>query len=152
VQAQSQSGTPLPSPVPTKEKDAQLPAKIQASYAEIDKLAAEKLELSQRVVELITRARARLDHDLSKVLILQGETPEIMNGLGNSPSSLGGHNSFTLGGRNPVNHINESLRNAIAGSTGLSGLGPDVLPLSPVAQAAAAAADAHRHKSKPFVM
>jgi chromatin modification-related protein YNG2 len=148
VQAQSQSGTPLPSPIPTKEKDAQLPAKIQASYAEIDKLADEKLELSQRIVELINRARARLDHDLSKVLILQGDTPEVLGGLGSSPSNLSGHNSFTLGGRNPVNQINESLRNAFAGSAGLGGLGPgDVLPLSPVAQAAAAA-DAHRNKSE----
>jgi len=80
VQAQSQNGTSLPSPIPTKEKDAQLPAKIQASYAEIDKLAAEKLEIAQRVVELITRARARLDHDLSKVLVLQGEAPELAGG------------------------------------------------------------------------
>jgi chromatin modification-related protein YNG2 len=101
-------------------------------------------------VELINRARARLDHDLGKVLILQGDTPEVLSGLGSSPSNLGGHNSFTLGGRNPVNQINESLRNAFAGSTGLGGLGPgDVLPLSPVAQAAAA--DAHRNKSKLFV-
>lgn len=106
------------------------------------------MELSQRIVELINRARARLDHDLSKVLILQGDTPEVLGGLGSSPSNLSGHNSFTLGGRNPVNQINESLRNAFAGSAGLGGLGPgDVLPLSPVAQAAAAA-DAHRNKSE----
>jgi len=143
VQAQVQNGTSTPSPIPTKEKDALLPAKIQAAYAEVDKLAAEKLELSQRIVELITRARSRLEYDLSKVLILQGEVPEVMSG---SPSSLGGHGSFSLGGRNPVNQINESLRNAFAGSTGLGGLGPgDVLPLSPVAQAAA---DAHRNKRR----
>jgi hypothetical protein len=145
VQAQAQNGTSVPSPIPTKEKDALLPAKIQTSYAEIDKLAVEKLELAQRIVELITRARARLDYDLSKVLILQGDPPDVV-GLGGSSSGLSGHGSFTLGGRNPVNQINESLRNAIAGSTGLGGLGPgDVLPLSPVGQAAA---DAHRNKSK----
>jgi len=152
VQAQSQSGTSLTSPVPTKEKDAQLPAKIQASYAEIDKLAAEKLELAQRIVELITRARARLDNDLSKVLVLQGEVPDVVNGLSSSHGSLSGHGSFTLGGRNPVNQINESLRNAFAGSTGLGVLGAgDVLPLSPVGQAAAAAAaaaDTHRNKKR----
>jgi hypothetical protein len=108
-------------------------------------LADEKLELSQRIVELITRARARLDHDLSKVLVLQGEAPEVVSGLSSSPGSLSGHGSFTLGGRNPVNQINESLRNAFAGSTPLGVLGPgDVLPLSPVGQAAA---DAHRNKS-----
>jgi hypothetical protein len=150
VQAQSQSGTPLTSPIPTKEKDAQLPAKIQASYAEIDKLAAEKLELAQRIVELITRARARLDYDLSKVLVLQGETPDAVNGLGISHGSLSGHGSFTLGGRNPVNQINESLRNAFAGATGLGVLGAgDVLPLSPIGQAApAAVTDAHRNKKR----
>lgn len=141
VQAQSQNSSSLPSPVITKEKDAQLPAKIQSSYADIDKLAAEKLELAQRVVELITRARARLDHDLGKVLVLQGDTPELVIGMG---GSHGGHGSFTLGGRNPVNQINESLRNAIAGSSGL-GLGVgDVLPLSPLAHT-----DAHRYKSTP---
>lgn len=146
VQAQSQSGTPLTSPIPTKEKDAQLPAKIQASYAEIDKLAAEKTELAQRIVELITRARARLDNDLSRVLVLQGEAPDVVSGLGGSHGGLSGHGSFTLGGRNPVNQINESLRNAFAGSTGLGALGAgDVLPLSPVGQAAA---DAHRHKKR----
>jgi hypothetical protein len=144
VQAQSQNGISLPSPITAKDKDVQLPAKIQSSYAEVDKLAAEKLELAQRVVELITRARARLDHDLGKVLVLQGDAPELANGMGGSHGGLGGHGSFSLGGRNPVNQINESLRNAIAGSSGL-GLGAgDVLPLSPLAHA-----DAHRHKSTP---
>jgi hypothetical protein len=139
VQAQSQNGASLSSPVATKDKDAQLPARIQASYAEVDKLAAEKLELAQRVVELITRARARLEHDLGKVLVLQGDTPELASGMGGSH----GHGSFTLGSRNPVSQINESLRNAIAGSSGLGlGIG-DVLPLSQLAHT-----DAHRHKKR----
>lgn len=148
MQAQSQSGTPIASPVPPK--DAQLPAKIQASYAEIDRLAVEKLELAQRIVDLIARARARLDHDLSKVLVLQGETPDVASGLSSAHGSLSGHGSFTLGGRNPVNQINESLRNAFAGSAGLGVLGAgDVLPLSPVGQAAAA--EAQKYKSKQCV-
>ena len=126
-----------------KEKDTVASAKIDAAYAEIDKLAAEKLGLAERVVELITRARARLDHDVSRVLVLQGEPPDVLSGY----SSLGG-GSFTLGGRNPVGQINESLRNAFAGA--VVGLGPgDVLPLSPVAQATAAA-DTHKNKSDVF--
>lgn len=130
--------------MPTKEKDTLIPAKIDAAYVEIDKLAAEKLELAERVVELITRARARLDHDLSKVLVLQGEPPDALSGYAGSAGLGGG--SFTLGGRNPVGQINESLRNAFAGS--VVGLGPgDILPLSPVAQAAA---DTHKNKSNVF--
>ena len=156
------------SPVPTKEKDAHLPSKIQASYAEIDKLALEKLELAQRIVELITRARARLDHDLGKVLALQGEVLDGGLGLGlglgmglglGLGNGLGGGvgGSFTLGGRNPVNQINESLRNAFAGSTGLGVLGAgDVLALSPVGQGASAVApagvDTHRNKSEPLFL
>lgn len=119
------------------------------------------------MVELITRARARLDHDLGRVLVLQGESPDLVSsglGYGHHGHGIGsglggGGGSFSLGGRNPVGQINESLRNAFAGSAGLGsvlGLGAgDVLPLSPLAQAAAAAAanaanassDAHRHKS-----
>ena len=111
-------------------------AKIEAAYAEIDKLAVEKLGLAERIVELITRARARLDHDVGKVLVLQGEPPDGFSGFGGS--------TFTLGGRNPVGQINESLRNAFAGS--VVGLGPgDVLPLSPVSQAVAS--DTHKNKS-----
>lgn len=77
--------------------------------------------------------------------MLQGEAPELANGAVHGGSGgLGGHGgTFPLGGRNPVNQINESLRNAFAGSSGL-GLGAgDVLPLSPLAHAA----DTHRHKS-----
>ena len=138
----AQTQSPLASPVLAKEKDTVASAKIDAAYAEIDKLAAEKLGLAERIVELITRARARLDHDVSRVLVLQGEPPDVLSGY----SNLGG-GSFTLGGRNPVGQINESLRNAFAGA--VVGLGPgDVLPLSPVAQAAAA--DTHKNKSNVF--
>lgn len=38
-------------------------------------MADEKLILAQRVIDLISRARAKLEHDLSKVLVQQGEDP-----------------------------------------------------------------------------
>lgn len=93
-----------------------------------------------------------MEFDLGKVLVLQGEAPEVVSGLTSAHSAASGGGglgggSFTLGGRNPVNQINESLRNAFAGS-GLGGLGPgDVLPLSPVGQAAA---ELHKNKSRKF--
>ncbi|KZT71557.1 hypothetical protein DAEQUDRAFT_744233 [Daedalea quercina L-15889] len=89
---------------PPAPKDNAIPQNVASQYAEIDQLAAEKIALAERVVQLINRARARLDHDLSKVLVLQGEpAPEIQTSY-----SLG------QGSRNPAEKINESLRNAIA--------------------------------------
>ncbi|KAH9844375.1 uncharacterized protein C8Q71DRAFT_42128 [Rhodofomes roseus] len=89
---------------PLGAKDGAIPQNIAAQYAEIDQLASEKIALAERMVQLIQRARARLDHDLSKVLVLQGEpAPEIQTSY-----------SFGQGSRNPAERINESLRNAIA--------------------------------------
>lgn len=83
-------------------KDAAIPQIISAHYAEIDRLAAEKEVLAERMVQLIMRARARLDYDLNKVLVLQGEL---------DPSLQAG---CYLSAKNPADKINESLRNAIA--------------------------------------
>ena len=89
---------------PLAPKDSGIPQSIATFYAEIDKLAAEKIALAERLVSLIQRARARLDHDLTKVLVLQGEpAPEIQTSY-----------SFGQGLRNPAERITESLRNAIA--------------------------------------
>ncbi|KZP13443.1 hypothetical protein FIBSPDRAFT_960502 [Athelia psychrophila] len=151
---QAPPGTPTPVPPPTRDKDAQLPAKIAASYAEIDILAAEKVLLSQRVVQLIARARARLENDLGRVLVLQGEAPEAielakqqargfaavgLGGGGSTGMAAGGTGggSFSLGGRNPVGSINESLRNALSLSSA------DVLPMSASGQSTP---DGHRKK------
>lgn len=98
---------------PGSSKDGQMPQKIEEDYAEVDRLADEKLRLAQRMVALIARARARLDHDLSKVLILQGDL---------DPSQ---QNTFVMTGRNPVQQINESLRHAMTLA--------DVPPAAPVA-------------------
>ncbi|PSR73422.1 hypothetical protein PHLCEN_2v10714 [Hermanssonia centrifuga] len=87
-------------------KDGAVPATVQAHYLEIDRLAREKEDLAERIVQLVARARAKLDCELSRVLMLQGE-PE-----------LAAQPGFYLGtittSRNPVTQLNESLRSAIA--------------------------------------
>lgn len=93
------STTPSPS---LSAKDLTIPQTIDSNYAEISRLALEKEALAQRLVTLINRARARLDHDLNKVLVLQGE-----------PEGGVQANYYYGASRNPVQQINDSLRNAI---------------------------------------
>ena len=85
---------------PLSTKDEQIPQKIDQSYAEVDKLAQEKLQLTERLGNLIQRARTRLDYHLRRVLILQGDDP--------------GQPAFVSTSRNPIQEINETLRHAIA--------------------------------------
>ena len=84
-------------------KDLAIPAMIRTHFAEIDRLSQEKEQLAQKVAHLITRAQARLDRDLSKVLALQGE-PQ----LDPTPAYY-----YYGASRNPVAQLNESLRSAI---------------------------------------
>ena len=46
---------------------------IQAHYDEVDKLTREKESLAERIVQLVMRTKARLDCDLNRILVLQGE-------------------------------------------------------------------------------
>ncbi|OBZ70433.1 Chromatin modification-related protein png1 [Grifola frondosa] len=71
--------------------------------SEIMTLAEEKEALAQQLVRLIERARARLDYDLNRVLVLQGDEQALQA-------------SYSLGSsaRNAVQQMTESLRNAIA--------------------------------------
>lgn len=96
---------------PLSTKDEQIPQKIDQSYAEVDKLADEKIQLSERLGTLIQRARTRLDYDLRRVLILQGDDP--------------GQPAFVSTSRNPVQEMNDSLRLAIAESS-------PIIPQQPV--------------------
>jgi chromatin modification-related protein YNG2 len=96
---------------PLSTKDEQIPQKIDQSYAEVDKLAQEKIALAERLGTLIQRARTRLDYDLRRVLILQGEDP--------------GQPAFVSTSRNPVQEINETLRLAAAEA-------PPIIPTPPV--------------------
>ncbi|KAI0068552.1 hypothetical protein BV25DRAFT_1817407 [Artomyces pyxidatus] len=88
-------------------RDEALPARVAEIFAEVDRLAAEKLALAQRLVVLVQRARARLDYDLSKVLVLQGDLDPAQQG------------PFTA--RTAATQVNDSLRGAMAL--------PDALPV-----------------------
>lgn len=103
---------------PLSTKDEQIPQKIDQSYAEVDKLAQEKVALAERLGNLIQRARTRLDYDLRRVLILQGDDP--------------GQPAFVSTSRNPVQEINDNLRLAIAEAS-------PIVPPPPVALSAAPA-------------
>lgn len=63
------AGQPLPG------KDAAIPDTVTGLYADLGALAAEKVVLSDRLVKIFERAMARLQHDLQKILKLQGEEP-----------------------------------------------------------------------------
>lgn len=73
---------------------------IQSHYDEIDRIGQEKERLAQRVVQLVVRARARLDADLGRVLVLQGE-PDLSVQTGYYPTVLP---------KNPITQVNETLR------------------------------------------
>lgn len=120
---QSKSATASPTLNGSNSK-AHLPSRISAAYAEIKALTAEKVSIAQQIIELLTRTRARLDGDLSKVRILQGESPEDIrssvfpNVAHQLPLSspygtkryVGSDTSVT--GVGPVAQIGESLRTA----------------------------------------
>lgn len=78
---------------------------IQSHYDEIDKLGQEKERLAQRVAQLVLRTRAKLDADLIRVLVLQGE-PDLV------PQSV--YYPAVLPKNTPVAQVNESLRSAVS--------------------------------------
>jgi len=100
-------------------------------------LAAEKVALAEKLIDLISRTRAKLDVDISRVRLLQGEPPELVaaqasasmnmkpaglmsltgigvGGVSLGTSGMGAVESFGAPGRNPALVISESLRNAMA--------------------------------------
>lgn len=111
---------PSPSSRAPSPKSMSIPAKISASYAEIHELAAEKCALAERLIDIITRTRTRLDYDITKVRTLQGDPPEViaasMAAASKPLTVLPSLSTDGLGapGRNPALAISESLRNALA--------------------------------------
>ncbi|KAF9476414.1 hypothetical protein BDN70DRAFT_882463 [Pholiota conissans] len=114
-------GTPdSPSSPAPSAKSLLIPAKIIASYAEIQELAAEKCALAERLIEIISRTRSKLDVDIAKVRTLQGEPPEVVAAtlgrpLATHPTLVAESLSLTgsLRNPNPAFAIGESLRNAL---------------------------------------
>ncbi|KAI0375928.1 hypothetical protein BV20DRAFT_959986 [Pilatotrama ljubarskyi] len=56
-------------------KDTAIPETVNALYAQVDALAAEKVALAERLVRIFERAMARLQHDIQRILKLQGDDP-----------------------------------------------------------------------------
>jgi chromatin modification-related protein YNG2 len=54
-------------------KDSNVHSKVSADYTTLSELSEEKIALAQRLVTIISRARQRLNVDLGKVLVLQGD-------------------------------------------------------------------------------
>ncbi|KAG6874233.1 hypothetical protein C0995_003779 [Termitomyces sp. Mi166 len=117
-------------------KSNALPAKIEAAYAEIEQLSAEKIAIAQTLIDLITRTRARLDSDLAKVRTLQGETVDYASALG---SSLTAVPSLSLSDKNAATQVTDSLRNALTSTPTLPDLRQTTVPSAspPVAPASA---------------
>ncbi|KAF4618527.1 hypothetical protein D9613_009709 [Agrocybe pediades] len=139
------TSTSSSSPSSPSPKSSSLPARITASYTEIQTLTQEKCQLAERLIQIITRTRSKLDVELTKVMTLQGDSPETISATitaaSKPPTTLpqqqpqltmnGNSNMEGLGapGKNPALAISESLRNALA-----------MAPLPAVSVAAAAAA------------
>jgi len=110
----------------SKDKDRTPPSppaeKLKDAQEKLTALSDEKVALASRIVELLSRKRARLEYDLGRVLVLQGETDPaaiFAGAAASTPVSVSGLSvgaaGYVLGGRNPAAQINESLRNAFAG-------------------------------------
>ncbi|TFK94244.1 hypothetical protein K466DRAFT_397529 [Polyporus arcularius HHB13444] len=112
-------------------KDAAIPATVNGLYAEVDLLAAEKIALSARLVKLLERAMARLQHDLQKILKLQGEEP------GLPPTQ-----HFLSNVDTTVQQLQTSLRNAVAAAVSPPPPAPPAAPPPQKKRRVAAAASA----------
>ncbi|KAI5123408.1 hypothetical protein M0805_006114 [Coniferiporia weirii] len=124
-------------------KDSLIPGRVDAAYAELDRIAMEKINLGARLVEALARVNARLDHDLTKVVALSGEPQEqyeVRGGyvVGTLPGAAGA--PITLSASNPsistsavrsIREVQESLRASAASELVAS---PPVLSAGPGSQ------------------
>jgi hypothetical protein len=135
----------------TKDKDALIPARVAALHTEIEQLSRDKIALANRLVNLLTRVNARLDHDLAKVMVLSGEQPteqyEVKGGyvvgvtpIAPSASTSSIPSASAMGGfgrANAAEKVSESLRAALAN---------EVAPISAVVAASPSASSAPPQK------
>ncbi|KAJ7772763.1 hypothetical protein B0H14DRAFT_2632282 [Mycena olivaceomarginata] len=136
-----------PSPRAPSPKSTLIPGKISTAYAKIDKLSAEKCALAQRIIDLVSRTRTRLDSDVAKVRALRGEPLEpafaaattTASGssarLPRTPSAVGSPmlegEVYVGASRNPASQIRESLHTALGASTTM----PDIQTQPPLCHA-----------------
>ncbi|TFK55381.1 hypothetical protein OE88DRAFT_611522 [Heliocybe sulcata] len=119
----SSSSAPSPSPQtpnPAAPSSTSLSAKVIASYALLEQLTSEKVALAQRMTDLVARAKARLDHDLARVLVAQGDVdPASASLTAAAAGSTSGFSWATPGpaasstgagaGRSAVKEVNDRL-------------------------------------------
>ena len=136
-QASSTSTSPPSPSSPAPSPNTPIPVKISASYAEIQELASEKCALAQQLIELLSKTRARLDIDIVKVKLLQGEspdTPSVATRSGARPlAATPTLENYGAIGRSPALAIGESLRNAFTLTSALDS--PSVSPALPTGPA-----------------
>ncbi|KAJ3915330.1 hypothetical protein F5877DRAFT_48780 [Lentinula edodes] len=115
-----QEFSPSPSPSPSSKSTANIPYKIQLGYTEIEKLSNEKMALAEKITSLLARTRYRLESDINKVRILQGEAPATetisARGVSATPSLSGTsfHVTSQLHANDAAASLSESLRLALA--------------------------------------
>ncbi|KAF8077859.1 hypothetical protein FPV67DRAFT_1463232 [Lyophyllum atratum] len=127
-------------------KSTLIPAKIEAAYAEINQLSAEKCNLAQTLIDLVTRTRARLDSDLTKVRILQGETVDYASALGSSLTVVPGLGIAGLSERNPAAQVADSLRNALTSTPTIPDLRQTPVPSSAASLSSTAVGPAQKKR------
>ncbi|KAH9482309.1 hypothetical protein JR316_0004407 [Psilocybe cubensis] len=118
--SKSRTASPITSMPTNSHSKAHLPARITSAYAEIDVLTNEKVEIAQRIMNLLTRTRARLDSDLAKVRTLQGEPAvDIRSSYVTATNQLRSASPYGVKrqdvsiGLSPVIQIGDNLRNAV---------------------------------------
>ena len=141
--AAASSGSSGPTPNGVNGEDGL--ERIAAGHAELERLASERVVLAKRVVALVTRTRTRLEGDLVRIGVLQGEvdvkvatgaaTPTMATMAAAAAAAATTTTATTmtamatttpppemyvLHGRNPAVAISESLRHALSGGDGPS--------------------------------
>lgn len=107
------------------------PAAVARMYDELDALAAEKVDLSARLVQKFERVMARLQNDMQRVLELEGD----------EPGSLPPTREFLQNLESTVQQIS-SLRAVAAQEMGIGSLAP----LPPAAASTTSAPPAQKSK------
>ncbi|KAJ7071466.1 hypothetical protein C8F01DRAFT_1110645 [Mycena amicta] len=125
----SANSSPSPAPTPSRPpspKSQAIPPKISKAYEEMHAISAEKVALAQRIIDLVTRTQARLDAELTKVRILQGDITDPLTRSNSLVAPTLDGDVYVGASRNPVSHIGESLRNALGPSTPSADVSPSM--------------------------
>lgn len=117
-----------PSSLAPSPKDSIIPGRIDAAFIDMDKLALEKCALAQTLIELISRARSRLDSDFARVRYLQGDAIDYTLALGTSYTSLNGPG---IADGTPALQIGESVRSVLTAASAI----PDIKASASASQA-----------------